>query len=178
MNRQLQSGRFPVEATYFHVPFFLLVWSILASGCTQPDPSERLKPLVENYVHAWNTGDYNGLDEIVSPQFELRMTPRFDPVKSRDSLKTIITNWRTTYPDFTITLDETIYTRDCVALRWTIRATVVDQESQPPIKRTIVVPGMSILHFSEGRIVDEWLSGNDLYWFQQLGFAIVPPSRK
>jgi hypothetical protein len=161
-----------------HIFAFLCASSILVTGCKEPDPSEQLKPLVEKYVHAWNTGDFKGLDEVVSPQFELRMTPRFDPVKSFDSLKNAITGWRTAYPDFTIMPDEVIYAKDRVAARWTIHATITDQESQPPIKKSIVVPGMSILHFSTGKIIDEWVSSNDLYWFEQLGFTIVPPSRK
>ncbi|HET6273189.1 MAG TPA: ester cyclase [Bacteroidota bacterium] len=150
--------------------------SLLFASCGQPGPSERLKPLVDTYVRAWNTGDFNGLEEAVSSQFELRMTPRFDAVHSLDSLKNSITYWRTAYPDFHITLDEVIYAPNAVTVRWTIRATNTGSGSHPPTGKAVVVPGMSIIHVSAGKIVDEWIASNDLYWAEQLGFNLVPTS--
>ncbi|MEK6756482.1 MAG: ester cyclase [Bacteroidota bacterium] len=82
---------------------------------------------------------------------------------------------RTAYPDFTITLDEVIYAKDKVAVRWTIHATNTGPGSHPPTGKAVSVPGMSILHVASGKIVDEWIASNDLYWMQQLGFEIVPP---
>ena len=166
---------FPGLFNRVRVPDLLIGLSLFAAGCRQPDPPERLKPLVEGYVRAWNTGDFKGLEEIVSGQFELRMTPRFDPIRGLDSLKSAITRWRTAYPDFTIALDEVIYAPNAVTARWTIRATNSGPGFSPPTDRTVVVPGMSILHVSAGKIVDEWVSSNDLYWVQQLGFTLTPP---
>lgn len=148
---------------------------VFASGCSQPDPSEELKPLVERYIAAWNTGNFDGLENAVSKDFELRMTPQFNPLVGIDTLKNSITYWRTAYPDFKITLDEVIYTKEKVAARWTIRATNTGPGFHPPTGRTVVVPGISILHISESKIVDEWIAGNELYWMQQLGFNLTPP---
>ena len=153
----------------------ILALSIMTASCTQQPPSERLKPLVDRYVRAWNTGDFTGLEEVVSSQFELRMTPRFDPVRSLDSLKSAIRYWRTAYPDFTITVDEVLYTTNAVTARWTIRATSTGPGVHPPTGKTVIVPGMSIIHVAAGKIVDEWISANDLYWLQQLGFTLSPP---
>jgi predicted ester cyclase len=151
------------------VPFFL-------DSCGQSDPSQHLKPLVDRYVLAWNTGDFNGLEEVVSSQFELRMSPRFDAVRSLDSLKGSITYWRTAYPDFHIIIDEVLYAPGAVTARWTIRATNSGPGSHPPTGKAVVVPGMSIIHVSAGKIVDEWISSNDLYWAEQLGFTLAPTS--
>lgn len=135
-----------------------LVLSSLIAGCARPDPLEQLKPLIDRYVRVWNTGDFNGLEEVVSAQFELRMGPQFNPVRSVDSLKSIITYWRTAYPDFHITLDELIYAPNVVTARWTIRATNTGPGKHPPTGKAIVVPGISILHVSEGKITDEWIA--------------------
>lgn len=147
--------------------------AILNAGCAQPDPSDSLKPLVDRYVRAWNTGDLQGLEQIVDSQFELRMSPRFEATRSLDSLKSAITYWRTAYPDFTIALDEIIYAPNVITVRWTIRATNSGPGSHPPTGKTVVVPGMSIIHVSAGKIKDEWISSNDLYWAQQLGFTLT-----
>ncbi|MGA9119077.1 MAG: ester cyclase [Bacteroidota bacterium] len=146
------------------------------AGCGQPDPSEHLKPLVDTYMRAWNTGDFNGLEEAVSSQIELRMSPRFDVVRSLDSLKSSIAHWRTAYPDFQITPDEVIYAPNAVSVRWTIRATNSGPGPQPPTGKAIVVQGMSIIHVSAGKIVDVWVSSNDLSWAEQLGYTLASAS--
>jgi len=155
---------------------WVLTASLFVASCGQPDPSQQLKPLLEKYVHAWNTGDVNGLEEVVSDQFELRMSPRFDAVRSLDSLKSSIARWRTAYPDFHINLEEVIYAQNAVTARWTIRATNSGPGSDPPTGKAVVVPGMSILHVSAGKLVAAWVSANDLYWAEQLGFALAPAS--
>ena len=38
------------------------------------------------------------------------------------------------------------------------------------------IMGMSILHFVDGKIKDEWISNNDLQWLKQLGYIVMPPS--
>ncbi len=143
-------------------------------GCSQPDPSTHLKPLLERYLAAWNTGHFDGLEDVVSDQFELRMSPRYQPVRTLDSLKASITYWRTAYPDFHIALDEVIYAPNAATVRWTIHATNSGPGRNPPTGKSIVVPGMSILHISSNKIIDEWISSNDLYWAEQLGFTLSP----
>lgn len=164
-------SRFPTSST---VTGLALTVSLLIASCAQPDPAELLKPLVDRYVQAWNTGDVSGLGEFVSSQFELRMSPQFNPIRSLDSLKSSITYWRTAYPDFHIDLDEVIYAQNAVTVRWTIRATNSGPGTPPPTGKTVVVPGVSIIHVAEGKIIDEWIAGNDLYWAQQLGYTLTP----
>jgi hypothetical protein len=37
------------------------------------------------------------------------------------------------------------------------------------------VMGISILHFKDGKIKDEWISSADLLWMQHLGYTLMPP---
>ena len=169
----MNNFRPPSRSTFFSSA--LTMFLFLAS-CGQPDPSERFKPLVDGYVRAWNTGDFKGLEDIVSDEFELRMSPLFEPVRTLDSLKISITYWRTAYPDFQIDLDEAMYAPNAVTVRWTIRATNSGPGRHPPTGKSVNVPGMSILHVSSDKITDEWIASNNLYWAQQLGFTLAPPS--
>jgi len=162
--------------TQLTVPALFICLSVLTAGCRRPDVSEQMKPILEKYVQAWNTGDFQGLDNIVSEQFELRMSPKFETVRSLDSLKRAITYWRTAYPDFNLTLDEVLCAASAVSCRWTIHATNSGPGKMPPTGKSVVVPGMSILHVSAGKITDEWIFGNDLYWMMQLGFTVAPPA--
>jgi len=141
-------------------PLLAIALLILFGGCSQPDPSSELKPLIDAYVDAWNTGNFTSLHNVVSPDFELRMSPRFNPIKGIDSLKLTIAAWRTPYPDFTITINELVYSKEKVAVRWTIRATNTGSGAHPPTGKAVVFVGMSILHISGGKIVDEWITNS------------------
>ncbi|NOX87146.1 MAG: ester cyclase, partial [Chlorobi bacterium] len=65
---------------------------------------------------------------------------------------------------------------NAAAARWTITATNTGSGSHPPTGKRIEVPGISIIHFADGKIKDEWIASNNFYWLKQLGFTLVPPS--
>ncbi len=132
--------------------------------------------ILDTYVRAWNTGDFKGLEDAVSGQFELRMSPLFEPVRGLDSLKYSITSLRAAYPDLHIAFEEAIYAPNAITVRWTLRGTNSGPGQQPPTGKAVNVPGMSILHVSAGKLTDEWIAGNDLYWSEQLGYSLAPAS--
>ncbi|MEE9450427.1 MAG: ester cyclase [Ignavibacteriaceae bacterium] len=157
--------------------FVLSLLSLLAFiiGCTQYDPGKDLQPLVDKYVGYWNTGEFDGIENVLHPEFELRMTPKYEPEKGIELFKENVTNWRKAYPDFTIVIDEMFFSEEMAAAIWTITATNSGEGWHPPTGKTIKVTGMSIVHFSEGKIIDEWIASNNGYWMHQLGFKIVSP---
>ncbi len=152
--------------------FFLLSYFV---GCTQYDPGKDLQPLVDKYVGYWNTGEFDGIDNVLHPKFELRMTPMYDPEKGIDQFKKNVTNWRKAYPDFNIVVQEIFFSKDKAAAIWTITATNTGEGWHPPTGKSVKITGMSIIHFSDGKIKDEWIASNNGYWMNQLGFKIVPP---
>jgi len=150
-------------------PFLLLL------NCTQPDPEKELGPLLDKYVEFWNTGNFQDIENVLSPDFELRMTPKYEPEKGIDLFKETITKWRTAYPDFHIEVKESFFTKGRAAGLWEITATNSGPGRHPPTGNSVKITGMSILHFSDGKIKDEWIASNNGYWLQQLGFKLVPP---
>lgn len=157
--------------------FLILLLSIFISflGCQKKPSSQNLKPIIDKYVEFWNTGNFAGIEEILHPEFELRMTPKFEPETGIESFKESVIKWRKAYPDFHIVVDEIIYGINKVAARWTITATNTGEGWHPPTGKQVKVPGISIIHFEEGKIKDEWIAGNNGYWLQQLGFKMVSP---
>ena len=153
----------------------VLLGTAILSGCRKPDPAVKLGPIIDKYVEIWNTGNMEGVEEILHPEFELRMTPEFEPEIGIEAFKESITKWRTVYPDFHIDLDEVVFTAEVGAARWTITATHSGPGWFPPTGKTVKVPGMSIFHFKDGKLKDEWIGGNNSYWLSQLGFELVPP---
>jgi len=138
--------------------------------------SEKLAPIIEKYVNYWNTGEFDGIEEILHNDFEMRVTPSFTPKAGIEHFKKSILHIRKTYPDFNIVLDEVLYDKDKAAAIWTIRGTHLGEGDLPPTGKKLQVSGISIVHFVAGKIKDEWISNNDLSWLKQLGYKIVPPT--
>jgi len=156
----------------------ITVFSLMVlNSCSieEVDVSNELKPKIEKYVSYWNTGNFEDIENVLHKDFELRMTPKFSPEKGIVRFQESITYWRRAYPDFYIKLDEILYTNDAAAARWTITATNTGAGNHPPTGKNIKVSGISIIHFVDGKIKDEWIASNNLDWLQQLGYTIVAP---
>lgn len=152
-----------------------LLASILIFGCATQSDIDYQKQLVDKYVKYWNTGDFNGIEDVLHPEFELITTPTYKAEKGVETFKDVITKWRKAYPDFYITLDEEIYSNNEGAVRWTITATHTGEGNMPATGKRVEVSGISIFHIKDNKIKDEWIAGNDLHWLRQLGFTLVPP---
>lgn len=68
-----------------------------------------------------------------------------------------------------------VFDSDKVAGLWTITASNTGPGTHPPTGKHIKVMGMSIIHFEQGKIRDEWIASNNLFWMTQLGFILIPP---
>jgi predicted ester cyclase len=152
---------------------FTILFTLLVSqfNCTTEKNSAEYQPLIDAYLSFWNTGNFDGIDQVLPPDFELHMTPKFEPEKGIETFKQEVIKWRTAYPDFHITVDESFYDTDKFAVRWTITG----PGTNPPTGKAIKVPGMSVIHFQNGKIKDEWIASNNLYWLEQLGYKLESP---
>jgi steroid delta-isomerase-like uncharacterized protein len=144
----------------------------------KPNPTLQFQPLLDEYVEFWNTGSFEGIGEVLHPDFELRMTPRYEAEVGVDAFKNSVTMWRTMYPDFHITVDELFFSENAAAARWTITATNTGDGPSPPTRKAIQVPGLSLFHFEDGKIKDEWIASNNMEWRRQLGFTLTAPRNK
>ena len=141
---------------------------VMTFGCNQKDNSVELLSQVEKLVAFWNSGNFDGIEYVLSEDFEMRVSPLFEPEKGIETFKESVLNARKLYPDFEIVIDESILSDNAVSGRWTIHATSQTGKS-------LIIPGMSIFHFNDGKIKDEWISNNDLLWLNQLNYSIKPP---
>lgn len=147
----------------------LLVSMIL--GCDQKDTTPQIMSQVDKLLTFWNTGNFEGIDDVLWEDFEMQMSPNFEAEKGIENFKESVLRIRKSYPDFTITIEEAIISGNAGAGRWIIEATSKSGEK-------LNVVGMSILHFEDGKIKDEWILNNDLLWLEQLNYTILPPEVK
>jgi len=148
---------------------------ILFCACNKLNYEERYSQLLEKYKIYWNTGQFDEIETVLDEDFELRMTPKYESERGIDLFKESVTKWRTAYPDFHIEEKEIFYAEGKAALIWEISATNTGQGWHPPTHKSVKITGMSIFHFLNGKIKDEWIASNNGYWLQQLGFKLVSP---
>ncbi len=137
-----------------------------------PADTERT---MNKYIVFWNTGKFDGIEEVMTDDFELMESPDYEPQRGINAFKMLILNTRRTYPDFKVEINETIYQKGKIAMIWTVTGTNTGPGEVLPTGRTINGKGISVFHLKDNKIKDEWLSNNNLIFLMQLGFTIVPP---
>ena len=55
----------------------LLMIILLFAACQPADHSASLKPIVDAYLDAWNTGELDDLDQIIDADFDEEVVPAF-----------------------------------------------------------------------------------------------------
>lgn len=151
---------------------------LIYAGCQQQkDYSKELKPLFDKYYEVWKTGNLDELDAIVDPNF-VRHADAGSSVKGVEELKKMIQGFRTAFPDLQVTSDEEIYTENKFAGRWTFTGTHTGPGEFPPTGKTVKVWGNNIIHFKDGKIVEEWDAFDNVPFYEQLGFTIMPPKNE
>lgn len=155
--------------------FILLLSMMLLSSCGGKGVPRDVQDKIDKYVGYWNTGQFDGIENVLCKDFELLESPGYEPQKGIESFKQQISSMRTSYPDFHLVIDETIYEKDKIAVRWSIFATNTGPGKRPPTGKILKGQGISVLHLKDGKIKDEWLANNDLLWMTQLGFTFTPP---
>lgn len=131
-----------------------------------PD-SERM--IVDQLIdEGFNRGNFDVVDELVSPEFKTEQLPPDVPV-GPDGLKAVIGMWRSSFPDLRFTSDEQISEPGKVVNRWTVRGTH-DGEffGIAPTSRKIETSGITIWYFRNDKVVSTWVSFDALGLMQQL----------
>lgn len=159
--------------------FMAIMLFITATGCQEPpppppNPAETLAPIVEAYAAVWNTGDTAALDTLLTSTF-VRHASANSAANGRDSLKQVITAFRTTYPDFNVALNEVVYSENRAAIRWSFTATNTGPGTIPATGKPVSLDGISVAHFADGMMTDEWVGADNAALMQQLGYTFQPP---
>jgi steroid delta-isomerase-like uncharacterized protein len=86
--------------------------------------------------------------------------------------------WRTAFPDLTMAVDLVVAERDLVAVRWTARGTNTGTgNGLPATGKRVEITGTTIFRFVDGKIAEEWTSGDSLGLLRQLGLAPSPAAK-
>lgn len=116
-----------------------------------------------------SAGQYNVLDEILSPSF-IDHDPAPDQGPGIDGLKGFFQKMRAAFPDLKVEPVEVVGTDTHVAMRYTISGTHQGEfQGVAPTGKTFKVSALQLARFEEGRCLERWGSTDELGMMKQLG---------
>ena len=138
---------------------------------------EENKAIVTRYFNEiLNQGKLDVIDEIIAPNFTLRISSLHKPFRGSDGMKQFVTGLRAAFPDIKFTVERQIAEKDQVATRFTsISSHQGEFQGIPPTGRSIKDQGVDIFRIADGKIVEVWVNENAFGLMQQLG--VIPSSK-
>ena len=133
---------------------------------------ERNKAVIRRFVEeVQNNKSEDAFDELNDPALVNLSAPPGVP-SDRDGSKAYLFGFLNAFPDSTWTIDDMIAEGDQVATKKTLRGTHtgplgdIDPTGQP-----VTLQFVDITRLRDGRIVEHWLSMDQLSFMQQLGLV-------
>ena len=101
-------------------------------------------------------------DELIAPDYVEHTADKSEDVVGIDAFKEWITNIRTNYPDFNLTVEELIVKDDRIVWRWIITGTNTGTTSDiPPTGKKIRIEGIGIIRVVNGKFVERLVYFNE-----------------
>jgi predicted ester cyclase len=137
----------------------------------ETDPlTATLRLLVEE---VWNRGNLSAADELLAPDAAVHLGT--GQVVGPAGFKAFVVLWRQAFPDWQCTIEDLACEGEALAQRWVGRGTHLGElQGVPPTGRRVIVSGIDMVRFAEGRIAARWGEVDALGLLQQLGVAPTP----
>lgn len=158
------------------VLFFGLFAGLSSSGNSQEEDN---KEIVLCGFEVINARDWEGLDEIVAPDYvrHCQATPEVK-VRSLEDFKQYLKQENETFPDYQMTIQHIVAEGDLVAFYATYTGTQKGQMGPfPPSNKKMTLEFAGIHRIADGKIVETWVIWDNLAALTQLGH-FPPPGQK
>lgn len=141
---------------------------------------EEVTSLCERYMKVWNDGNLDVIDELHESGYVRHYVDVYEDIVGIDAYKKWVTDIRTSFPDFTITIDEKIFTNDKIVVKGSATGTNTGplrtpMGELPPTGKKIRFRLADIIQVVDGKITEEWIYYNQAPVLLQLGFTLMPP---
>lgn len=137
---------------------------------------ERRTRIENAWEAAWDRGEVEALDELLSPDYQRWSTD--EVAQGPTEFKASIIATRSAFPDLVTTIDEIVVEGDRAAVRW--HSTGSHEHSflgVPATKRTVRVSGSTFARFEDDRIVEEYVTWDPRALLSALGIISVGQDR-
>jgi steroid delta-isomerase-like uncharacterized protein len=136
----------------------------------QQSEVERNKAVVRRFIEeVQNRKDWAAYDELNAPDFVNLSAPPGVPA-DREGGKMFLAAFADAFPDSHITIDDMIAEGERVVTKKTMTGTHTGEfNGIPPTGNRVEIQYVDILRLRDGRIIEHWLSMDQLSFMQQLG---------
>ncbi len=140
--------------------------------------SEGNKNLVRRlFEEVWNKGNLQVTDDLLTPNYAHHDSSTPDLGRGPEGEKKRATLYRTAFPDLRLTVEDIIAEGETVVARWSCRGTHKgDLNGIAPTGKRVNITGISIAHFTNGKMSEGFVHWDALSLMQQLG--VVPELAK
>ena len=122
---------------------------------------------------AFNSGNLDVVDELVSPEFVNHDAALPEPTRGIEGTKANIGMYRDAFPDLRLTIEQQVAEGEYVTTRWTARGTHQGELfGMTATGKQATVTGITIDQIVNGRFVESRTNWDTLGLLQQLG--VVP----
>ena len=137
--------------------------------------TEQNKAVIRRFVEeVQNNKNEAAYDELNDPEFVNLSSPPGVP-SDREGGKMFLWGFFDAFPDSRFTIDDMIAEGDRVVTKKTFTGTHTgDFAGIPATGRTVTLQYVDIMRVRDGRIVEHWLSMDQLSFMQQLGVVPMP----
>jgi steroid delta-isomerase-like uncharacterized protein len=136
--------------------------------------SENNKAIVRRLIEEfWNKGNQSLADQFFAPIYTHHDSSTPDFGKGPEGERKRSTLYRTAFPDLRLTVEDLIAENEMVTARWSCHGTHKgDLGGIAPTGKQINITGVTVLRFSNGKMVEGYVNWDALGMMQQLG--VVP----
>jgi steroid delta-isomerase-like uncharacterized protein len=125
------------------------------------------------FEELWNKGNLPVADALIAPTYTHHDASTPDVGRGPESEKKRVTLYRTAFPELRLTVEALIAEGESVVARWSCRgAHRGDLSGIAPTGKQFVISGVTVVRFTDGKIVEGWVNWDALGLMQQLG--VVP----
>ena len=140
-------------------------------GCTASDDpvkARNIEVVHEVFSEIWSKGNIDLISNLYAENFVGHFPE--GTVHGREGMRAGVIAHRTSFPDCTEEVEDTIADRDRVVVRFTSRGTNLgDFLGNPPTGSRVEVSEVAIYRLSKGRIDEQWVYPDILSMQRQLG---------
>ena len=138
--------------------------------------SEQNKTLVRRlFDELWNKGNLQVADEIFAPAYQHHDASTPDLGKGPDSEKKRVNMYRTAFHDLRLNMEDLLADGETVVARWSCRGVHKGElNGIAPTGKQVAITGVTIVHFTNGKIVEGFVNWDALGLMRQLGVVPEP----
>lgn len=136
--------------------------------------SEQNKALVRRGVeNVWNGRNLDVIDEVVANDFVIHAASPDKEIHGREGVRQQFAGLRAAFPDLHFMIEDHIAEGDRVVTRWAAQGTHQGTfQGVPATGKRITLTGIDIDRIADGKVVECWMTMDELGLLQQLG--VIP----